>query len=46
MNEIYDGPEIDWSVYVAEYCGTCGHYHVDDCPDSQLPCGDYRCCIN
>lgn len=44
MNEISDSLEIDWAVYIAEYCGDCGHFHSGDCPDANLPCGDYRCC--
>lgn len=51
--EIYDGPSIDWDVYTSvglDYddlglCD-CGHYHVGDCPEPNVPCGSYLCCIN
>lgn len=38
-SEILEGPL---------YHGDCGHYHWldNDCPDPQLPCGSYECCIN
>lgn len=33
--------------YDGDYCGDCGHFHVDDdCPPRDELCGDYRCCIN
>jgi hypothetical protein len=34
--------------YDPDYCGDCGHFHScgSDCLDPQLPCDDYRCCVN
>ena len=33
------------SIYPQTEACPCGHYHSGDCPDD-VPCGDYRCCIN
>lgn len=28
------------------YCGECGHFHLDSCPERDEPCGSYLCCVD
>lgn len=45
MREINVELEDDYS---GSYCSDCGHFHLVDveCPERNIPCGDYRCCVN